>query len=243
MAEPRRPKAQANSRAKLSNRPAKANSTKPNKPKRNTTKPESLAPTTETTPQPKEIKISPDFPALPLKLDYVIIAEVASPFGLRGAFKANILTDFPERFERLEEVFLAPPGVPLDAPRERYEVMSSRIQNEKQAMIRLTGVSKIEQAEKLRGYTVAIPIEEIVALPEGEYYIFQIIGLDVYTTSGEFVGKVINVESRTANDVYIVRGPISSKDILLPAIKDVVKNIDLQAGRITVDLLDGLLDL
>lgn len=187
--------------------------------------------------------IQAEIPVLPAQLDYVIIAEIASTFGLRGAVKASILTDFPERFDRLTEVFLAPPGAPLDAPRTRYEVMSARVQNEKQVQLRFAGVTKIEQAEQLRGFTVAVPIADAVELPEGEYFIFQIIGLDVYTTTGENLGRVVNVESQVSNDLYVVRNPASPKDLLLPAIKDVVKKIDLEAGRITVELLDGLLDL
>lgn len=189
-------------------------------------------------PQPQ-----PAMPELPSQLDYVLIAEITSPFGLRGAVKATILTDFPERFDRLEEAFLAPPGAPLDTERVRYEVMSARIQNDKQVVLRLAGISKTEQAEELRGYSVAVPMSEIVPLPEGEYYIFQIIGLDVYTTKDEYVGRVVNVESRTANDIYVVRGPMSPRDVLVPAIKDVIKNIDLDKGRVTVELLDGLLEL
>lgn len=191
-------------------------------------------------------KIAEEYVEKPLllpKLDYVIIAEITAPFGLRGAVKANILTDFPERFDRLEEVFLAPPDAPLDATRVSYKVMSARLQNDKQVIIRLSGVGKTEEADKLRGYSVAVPIGEAVELPEGEYYIFQIIGLDVYTTADEYIGKVINVESRTANDIYVVRGPLSKKDVLLPAIKDVVKDINLEKGRITVELMEGLLEL
>jgi 16S rRNA processing protein RimM len=104
-------------------------------------------------------------------------------------------------------------------------------------------VSKPEQAEQLRGYTVAVPLANLVELPAGEYYIFQLIGLEVHTTLGGYLGKLVNVESNPANDLYVVRGPISKKDILIPAIKDVVKNIDLEAGRITIELIEGLLDL
>jgi 16S rRNA processing protein RimM len=182
-------------------------------------------------------------PVLPENLEYIIIAEVATPFGLRGAVKANILTDFPERFDDLAEAFLAPPGAPLDGPRTRYEVISARVQSEKQVVIRFGGVSKPEQAELLRGYTVAVPLANLVELPAGEYYIFQLIGLEVHTTLGGYLGKLVNVETNPANDLYVVRGPISKKDILIPAIKDVVKDIDIKAGRITIELIEGLLDL
>lgn len=177
----------------------------------------------------------------PNELEYVIVAEIAAPFGLRGAVKANIQTDFPDRFDRMEEAYLAPPDAPLNAPRERYALLSARVQNDKQVVLRFEGITKNEQAEKLRGYTVAVPRTEVVPLPEGEYYIFQIIGLEVYTTEGEYIGKVVNVEKLTANDIYVVRGPKSSKDLLLPAIKDVIKTIDLDSNRMTIEWMEGLI--
>ncbi len=170
--------------------------------------------------------------------DYVRIARIATPFGLRGAVKATIDTDFPERFEQLKEVFLSEPG---SIERVAYPLLSARAQNEKQVVLRFSNITKVEQAETLRGYDVTIPRSEVMPLPEGEYYIFQIIGLDVYSTQGEYVGKVVNVENLPANDIYVVRGPLSKNDVLLPAIKDVIQKVDLEAGRITVDLLDGLI--
>jgi 16S rRNA processing protein RimM len=88
---------------------------------------------------------------------------------------------------------------------------------------------------------VAVPFSETVPLPEGEYYVFQIIGLDVYSTADVFVGKIVNVERMPANDIYTIRGPLSKNDVLIPAIKDVVKEIDLDAGRMTIELLEGLI--
>jgi 16S rRNA processing protein RimM len=173
--------------------------------------------------------------------DYIIIAKIAAPFGLRGAVKAEIRTDFPERFSRLKEVWLQPPDASADAPRQNYNVMSARVQNEKQVVIRFEAITKIEQAETLRGYTVAVPRGDVVPLPEGEYYIFQLIGLKVYSEKGEYVGQVVNVLNYPANDVYEVRGPLSPNTVLIPAVADIVKNIDLEQQRITIDLLEGLI--
>ena len=176
----------------------------------------------------------------PEQPEYVTIAQISAPFGLRGAVKANIRTDFPDRFQRLEEVFIAPPGAPNIVNWERKQLLSAKIQNEKVVVLRFEGMTKVEQVESLRGYNVAVPYSETMPLPEGEYYIFQIIGLDVYSTEDVFVGKVVNVERMPANDVYTVRGPLSKNDVLIPAIKDVVKNIDLDSGRMTIELLEGL---
>lgn len=217
-----------------------ANSSRPH-----SSKPASAAPNpapSRPAPPPAPPKpIVPEFDFASQELEYVIVAEIATPFGLRGAVKANIQTDFPERFDRMEEAYLAPPGAPLDTPREKYNLLSARVQNEKQVVLRFEGVTKNEQAEMLRGYTVAVPRAEVVPLPEGEFYIFQIIGLEVYTTEDEYVGRVVNVEKMTANDIYLVRGPLSPKDVLIPAIKDVIKKIDLDEGRITIEWMEGLI--
>lgn len=176
----------------------------------------------------------------PEQPEYVTIAQISAPFGLRGAVKANIRTDFPDRFERLEEVFVAPPGAASIVNWELKKLLSAKLQNDKVVVLRFEGLTKVEQVENLRGYNVAVPYSETVPLPEGEYYIFQIIGLDVYSTEDVYVGKVVNVERLPANDVYSVRGPLSKNDVLIPAVKDIVKNIDLDAGRMTIDLLEGM---
>lgn len=177
----------------------------------------------------------------PEQPEYVTIAQISAPFGLRGAVKANVRTDFPDRFEQLEEVFIAPPGASGIVNWERKALLSAKLQNEKVVVFRFEGLTKVEQVDSLRGYNVAVPFSDTVPLPEGEYYVFQIIGLDVYSTADVFVGKVVNVERMPANDVYTVRGPLSKNDVLIPAIKDVVKEIDLEAGRMTIELLEGLI--
>ncbi|MBN9390235.1 MAG: 16S rRNA processing protein RimM [Chloroflexi bacterium] len=176
----------------------------------------------------------------PEQPEYVTIAQITAPFGLRGAVKATIRTDFPDRFEQLEEVYIAPPGAANIVNWERKQLLSAKLQNDKVVVLRFEGLTKVEQVESLRGYNVAVPYSETVPLPEGEYYIFQIIGLDVYSTEDVYIGKVVNVERMPANDVYSVRGPLSKNDVLIPAVKDIVKNIDLDTGRMTIELLEGL---
>ena len=197
----------------------------------------SQAPATPSPPNPPQLPVVTQLPDLQ-KPEYIVIARISSPFGLRGAVKADIRTDFPERFDELEEVFLSKPG---SDERTLYSLLSARLQNEKQVVLRFKGLTRIEQAEDLRGMDVTVPVSEVVPLPEGEYYIFQIIGLEVYSTKDEYVGRIVNVENLPANDIYVVRGPLSKKEVLIPAIKDVVKEVDLEAGRMTIELLDGLI--
>jgi 16S rRNA processing protein RimM len=191
-----------------------------------------------TEPAPTPLKPDPIVEYTPP--EYVTIAHITSTFGLRGAVKAEIRTDFPERFDRLQVAYLLSADNKGEEPK-LYNVLSAKVQNEKQVVIRLEGVTKIEQAELLRGYNVSVPVGEVVELPDDEYYVFQIIGLEVYSLADEYVGRVINVLNYPANDVYVVRGPLSKNDVLIPAVKDIVKKIELEEKRITVDLLEGLI--
>lgn len=229
-----------NSNPKAHAQPHPSNSTRPSKPFKKFTPKNTLTPPPVATQLEAEPPVANSVPVVSnVPPDYVIVAQISSPFGLRGGVKAEIRTDFPERFDRLREVFLLSPEdrtTPLP-----YVVMSAKVQNLRQVVIRFEGITKIEQAEKLRGYSVTVPLADVVALPEDEYYLFQIIGLEVYNLQDELVGQVINVLNYPANDVYIVRGPMSSKDVLIPAIKDVVQKIDLENKRITIDLLEGLI--
>ena len=194
--------------------------------------------------------------------EHLIVGQVVAPFGIRGELKANILTEFPERFLKLKRVTLMPfasiepglaPTAALDpttirrasgaGPRARgpegpatYAIQSSQI-HKGQVILRLEGVESVEAAEALRGYWLVVPIGEIPVLPSGSYYLYQLVGLDVYTTDGEEIGKVVDVITSSANDVYVVKGPgvvDSSGELLVPAIKTIVKRIDVDAGRLEI---------
>jgi 16S rRNA processing protein RimM len=194
--------------------------------------------------------------------EHLIVGQVVAPFGIRGELKVNILTEFPERLRKLKRVTLMPfasiepglaPTAALDpatirrasgaGPRPRrpegpatYAIQSSQI-HKGQVILSLEGVESVEAAEALRGYWVVVPIGEIPVLPSGSYYLYQLVGLDVYTTDGEQIGKVVDVITSSANDVYVVKGPgvvDSSGELLVPAIKTIVKRIDVDAGRLEI---------
>jgi 16S rRNA processing protein RimM len=100
-------------------------------------------------------------------------------------------------------------------------------------ILRIDGVKTRDEARALFGQYLFVPESEAVRLPEGEYFVHQIIGLNVVTTGGEALGTVRDVMETGSNDVYVVRA--RGKEILLPAIKDVVKRVDLDAGTMEVD--------
>ncbi len=163
---------------------------------------------------------------------FVAIGRIVQPHGVRGEVSVEVLTDFPERFDTIEVVYL---GNASEA--EARQVKAARW-HQNRVLLSFEGCEDRTAAEELRGLLVQVPIEETMPLPEGEYYAHDLIGLDVLTVEGEALGRVNDILFTGANEVYVVVGPRGQ--ILLPAIADVVERIDLSAGQIVVRLLDGL---
>jgi 16S rRNA processing protein RimM len=160
------------------------------------------------------------------------VARVLKPWGVRGELKLEVLTDFPEKLGRLSHVYLGPEAVPH--PVARFHWHSSEL------LLLLADVRDRDAAEALRGQLVQIAREDAVPLEAGQFYEHQIIGLSVVTTEGKSLGQVVEVLATGANDVYVVQGHLG--EILLPARVEVVREIDLDAGTMTVALLPGLLE-
>jgi len=160
--------------------------------------------------------------------EYITVGEVLGTWGLKGAFRVRPTTDFPERFEPGEVVFID--GVP-------NTIQSSNWQKGV-VIITLAGMDAPEAAAKLRRKTLDIPASELRELPEGQYYQFDIIGLEVSTTGGTVLGKVTDILN-CGNDVYVVKG--EGKEVLIPATKDVVKSIDLKTKKMVIEPIEGLL--
>jgi 16S rRNA processing protein RimM len=105
--------------------------------------------------------------------------------------------------------------------------------------VNLAGIDTREKARALHGAYLQIQESELASLPDGEYYRFQLIGLAVWSVDGQDLGRVTDVLSAPENDIYVVSGPFG--EVLIPAVDDVVQNIDLAAGRITIEVIPGLL--
>lgn len=167
------------------------------------------------------------------ELRYLAIGKIVRAHGLRGEVSAAVLTEFPERFDTTEWVYV---GNETEATAYRLE---SYRWHQANVLLTLAGVTDRTQAEALRGQFVQIPLAEAVALPEGSYYLYQLIGLKVQTTGGEFLGTISDVMETGANDVYIVEQ--NGREILLPAIPNVVKSVDLAQRVMLVEVIDGLI--
>jgi 16S rRNA processing protein RimM len=171
-------------------------------------------------------------PPRPTEPRFIAVGRVLRPHGVRGELRVEILTDYPERLHAHRVLYLGVEGTP-------HPVEGVRL-HRGAALIKLAGCDDRNAAEGLRGQLVQIPYEAAVPLEDGEYYDFQILGIEVVTDAGECLGQVVEVLDTGANDVFVVRG--ARGDVLIPAIEDVVRELDLSAQRMVVTILPGLLD-
>ncbi len=109
-------------------------------------------------------------------------------------------------------------------------------------VITLAGIQTANDAEALIGQALMIPLAELPELPPDQYYIHDLIGLRAETSSGQALGTVVDVLATGGNDVYIIRETGSGRDVLVPAIKDIVKRVDIAAGVLIIDPIPGLFD-
>jgi 16S rRNA processing protein RimM len=165
---------------------------------------------------------------------FLVVGQVLGAHGLHGELKVRVLTDDPLRFRRLQQVFL---GLDDRTP-VPWTVQGSRL-HKGNVLLMLEGCNDRTTVETLRGYWVHVPLEEAIPLEEGEYYEHQIVGLAVWTVAGEQLGTVAEIIFTGANEVYVVRDD-SRSEILVPAIESVVLEVDLETGRILVELPEEL---
>jgi 16S rRNA processing protein RimM len=159
----------------------------------------------------------------------VAIGRVVGPWGLKGDLKVVSLTDFPERFTPGRSLYVE--GVPHTVERCRW--------HKGRAYVKLCGIDSATAAEALRQRLLEVPEAELKPLKQGEYYQFQIVGLRVRSSEGQTLGRVTEIVSTGSNDVFVVQG--EGGELLIPAVDDVVKAIDLEEGWIEVELVEGLL--
>jgi len=165
----------------------------------------------------------------------VTIGKAIKTFGVKGEMKIEPLTDFPERFRDLHRVYLVSP-----AGKEIVcEVRSARNAGSATYLL-FAGYDTPEKAKVLNGWFLKIPEEETVPLPDGSYYWFELIGMEVVSESGEKLGAIVDIFQTGSNDVYVLKK--GRKEIYIPATKEVIRQVDKKARRMTIRVLDGLLE-
>lgn len=163
---------------------------------------------------------------------FLVIGRVIKPHGVRGEVKVEVHTELPERFGWLDQVYVGDPE-PRAVPVEKVRFHKSWV------ILKLAGYNDRNEAEKLRAQWLHVPEDEALPLEEGEYYLYQVIGCNVISDEGQVLGKVTEVIETKANNVFVVEGPIG--ELLLPDIDEVIKEVDLENGRLLVHLIPGLL--
>jgi len=165
----------------------------------------------------------------PFPPEFIVVGKILAPWGIKGKFKVEVMTDFPERFAPHSRIYINRQPMTIDSTEWRKG----------KAVIKLNTVDSVEQAQKLGGQPVEIHHSQLYSLPEGQYYHFQLVGLEVWTTQGELLGNITEILPAESNDNYVVSG--AKGEILIPAIEDVVKSIDLNQGRMVIEPIAGLL--
>jgi 16S rRNA processing protein RimM len=157
--------------------------------------------------------------------DRLTIGRVVSPHGVRGEFRMYIYTHFPDRIPDLPYIFIGEGDEPRKITRAR--------QKDNMMIMRVEGISSREQVEEIRGSIIQVDRDNAAPLEEGEFYQFEIIGLTAVTESGEQLGTVADIIETGANDVYVIKDD-EGNETLIPALFDVVPEIDIEAGTMTV---------
>ena len=163
--------------------------------------------------------------------DRITIGRVGAPQGIHGELRVIPLTDFPERFEGLKEIMVGDELLHVESVRYHKQFV----------LMRFREYAVREDARALTGRLLTVAREDAAPLGEGEFYTFDIIGLHVFDMEGAELGVVENVLRTGSNDVYQARGK-DGKELLIPALKAVVKEIDVKGGRMTVELPEVLED-
>lgn len=163
------------------------------------------------------------------------VGKIVNTHGLRGEVKVVPWTDYPEDFEDLERVY-------LKTRTETVELTVKTVKYQKNNLIvKFSEFNDINEVEKYKNCILLADRSELGELPEGVHYIVDLIGLNVIDESGERIGELTDVFNTGANDVYDVKRD-GKKNLLLPVIDDVVKEINIEDGYIRVHVMDGLDD-
>jgi 16S rRNA processing protein RimM len=167
--------------------------------------------------------------------DLVAIARIARPHGLKGEAVADVLTDFPERFEGLVDITAIIP----DGTRRQLKIERARFQKDR-VILQFEGIGRLEDIEPLRGADICISEEEAVELEEDEFFDWELEGCRVVTIDGTELGNVASVLRTGGTEVLVVKG--TEKELLIPFAQSICVEVDIENGRITVDPPEGLLE-
>ena len=165
---------------------------------------------------------------------YFEIGQIVNTNGLKGVVKVKPFTDDITEFETFESIYV----------QKKVELIEFKIESVRYAknmvFLKLKGIDTIEEAETLRNFYIKVERDTLPELEENSYYIVDLLECEVETVEGENLGKMDDIFNTGSNDVYVVKNE-EGKQILLPAIKEVIKEVDIPNKKITVKLMEGLI--
>ena len=164
---------------------------------------------------------------------YLEIGQIVNTFGIKGMVKVKPFTDNIERFNNLEKIYIK-----NKSGQTEYKIQEVKY-HKNMVLIKFEGIENPEQADLLRNSYLIVDRETEEPLEPGRYYIVDMIGLDVFTDDNEYLGKLEDIYNTGSNDIYVVKNELG-KQVLLPAIEDVIKNIDMDSKKVIVHLIPGL---
>ncbi len=165
---------------------------------------------------------------------YFEVGQIVNTFGVKGMLKVKPFTDDVERFEELKKVYIC-----KKEKLEEVEIEEVKYHKD-MVLLKVKGIDDMNEAEKVKGLYLKIDRKNAKKLPKDTYFIADLLGLEVYSDTGELLGKVDDIFRTGANDVYVVKNE-NGKQLLLPGIPDVIKEIDLEKEKIIVHILKGLI--
>lgn len=164
---------------------------------------------------------------------YLEIGQIVNTFGIKGMVKVNPFTDNIRRFDRLKKVYIGKND-------EKKEIEIEEVKYHKNmVLIKFKGINNPDEANLLRNKYLYVDRNDEEPLEEGTYYIVDMLGLDVYTDENKLLGTLDDIYNTGSNDIYVVKNELG-KQILLPAIKDVIKEVNLEEKKMIVHLIPGL---
>jgi 16S rRNA processing protein RimM len=163
---------------------------------------------------------------------FLAVGKVRRPHGVHGEVVVEIYTDFPEHLSSNQPIYVGEKHIKLD-------ISSRRLHNEG-LLLSFVGITTPEQAGRFRNQVLSIPTSNAFQLPKGEFYFHELLNLEVVDEAGFLLGTLTEILETGANDVYVVTDA-SGRELLLPAIPDVILNVDLDARIIKVHLMPGLI--
>lgn len=168
-----------------------------------------------------------------MEKDFLEIGQIVNTFGIKGQLKVVPFTDDMKRFDKLKSIY-----VEDNEGKKEYKIEDVKY-HKNMVLLKLKGIDTVEDAETLKQSYIKINRKDAIPLEKDTYFIVDLIGLEVYTDEDKFLGILEDIYNTGSNDIYVVKNELG-KQFLLPAIADVIKEIDINTKKIKVHLIKGL---